>query len=96
MTKKTYFKFVYECTSTKDNIMLTYEIGHEQKVIDFLISLTNNDLYSACLIDLNMKAETNPELEDSVEKILNGIKGKLIETLDTPVLKPSQVFRGRN
>lgn len=96
MTKKTYFKFVYECTPTKNHILLTYQTGHEQEVIDFLISLTNNDLYSACLIDLNMKVETNPELENSVEKILNGIKGKLIETLDTPVLRPSQVFRGRN
>lgn len=96
-TQKSLLSFTYTVKANSEiELLLDYQIGHEDKVTEFLIRLTNNDIYGACLIDLNMQAEQDPSLNESVSKILNGIKDKLIETLDTPILKPSQVFRGRN
>lgn len=78
-------------------IDLKMEEGKETDVVALLLALANQEMYAAILQQIQNMYDMKKITKDSYETILNTLRTslKLIQSQqeDTPVMRPSQVFR---
>ena len=92
MSKQIYFRFLVELNADDGKRIINYLVGQEEHVANFLVAMTNGDLYRSCLGDLYQQAQEDAKLMESFNIIVDMVKVKLEDSMDRPIMKPSQTF----
>lgn len=95
MPAKKSFEFSVSVTKPGvDPVMkLNFSPGSEDVVVDFLLALMDNRIYTECIEELQEQMQ-DPKKTISVQKICGDVVKAVNNNLETVAMRPSQVLRG--